>query len=292
MNTKQLVHCEWCGKAIFKTPYQLSKAKHHFCNNTCSHEWRHEQATVVCVCRYCGKEFKKRRSSPQRFCSVDCHNMWQKENALRGSDHPRAKRATVSCDWCGKFIEIHEHELAEHQNHFCSLECRRVWYAKIWSQKADWKNSSRIRAAEILKRNNGITKTRPQMIVNNMLLNLNINFENEKTFKYYSVDNYLTDFNLIIEVMGDYWHGNPNNQVSLNEIQIKNKRRDSAKHTFILNYYNIQILYLWENDIIKCPEKCYALIKKYVDSKGQLSNYHSYNYQLQEGYLSLSENII
>lgn len=38
---------------------------------------------------------------------------------------------------------------------------------------------------------------------------MNIKYINEKTFKYYSVDNYLVDYNLIIEIMGDYFHANP-----------------------------------------------------------------------------------
>ena len=51
--------------------------------------------------------------------------------------------------------------------------------------------------------------TIPQRIVNEMLNEMNIKYQNEYSYKYYSVDNYLCDYDLIIEVMGDYFHANP-----------------------------------------------------------------------------------
>ena len=85
-------------------------------------------------------------------------------------------------------------------------------------------------------------QTAPQRKVNAMLDKLEISFVNEKIFKYYSVDNYISNSNLIIEVMGDYFHANPilyNDYNKLNEMQQKDIIRDKRKkylHKEILRY--------------------------------------------------------
>ena len=54
-----------------------------------------------------------------------------------------------------------------------------------------------------------ITNTSIQIAINDILDNLNINYQREYPLDYYSCDNFLIDYNIIIEVMGDYWHGSP-----------------------------------------------------------------------------------
>ena len=104
----------------------------------------------------------------------------------------------------------------------------------------------------------------------------------------YSIDNYLAEYHLVIEVMGDYWHGNPLKFDKLNDLQIKNTIRDKSKNTFIKRYYGINILYLWENDILENPDLCVLLIKSYISNNGALENYHSFNYILQDDVLVLN----
>lgn len=60
----------------------------------------------------------------------------------------------------------------------------------------------KVRNATLKQYQDGILnrQTIPQKIVNNILNKNDINYINEKTFKYYSVDNYLIEHNLIIEV--------------------------------------------------------------------------------------------
>lgn len=176
---------------------------------------------------------------------------------------------------------------------FCSNECRRTWYAQIWSQQDAWKEKSKIRAIKILKSGAIGTNTNPQIIVNNLLDAMRIEYENEKSYKYYSVDNYLVDYNLIIEVMGDFWHCNPLKYFdNFHNIQKKRIPKDKAKHTYIKDKYNIEILYLWENDIYNQPYLCKRLIKKYIQSNGNLKNYHSFNYHIKNNKLLLNNNLI
>lgn len=167
-----------------------------------------------------------------------------------------------------------------------------MWYSSVWSQSDEWKEKSRIRAVEMLKNNKINTLTKPQIIINELLDLNNIKYVNEEPFVYYSIDNYLTDYNLVIEVMGDYWHGNPLKFDKLNDLQRKNITRDKAKHTFMKNRYNINILYIWEKDILEKPELCILLIKSYINNNGILDNYHSFNYVLQENSLVLNSKLI
>lgn len=135
-----------------------------------------------------------------------------------------------------------------------------------------------------------------QCITNQILEDMGVAFEREKCFDYYSCDNYLSDYNLIIEVMGDYWHANPTiyNEArrASNEIQCKTVLKDKQKKGYISGHYNIPILYLWGKDLFKDPGKCKALIKEFIDNHGALKNYHSFNYHLDDNGLHLNDNMI
>ena len=138
-------------------------------------------------------------------------------------------------------------------------------------------------------------QTTPQKIINNILLKNNIDYVNEKVFKYYSVDNYLTDYNLIIEVMGDYFHVNPfiyKDINTINDMQKKDIDRDKRKHTYIKKYHDIEILYLWETDIKNNHLLCENLIKKYIESNGKLEEYNSFNFSFYNDTLKLNEKIV
>lgn len=156
---------------------------------------------------------------------------------------------------------------------------------------------NKVRKATLKQYANGILdrQTKPQILVNSILSKNNIRFINEKTFKYYSVDNFLNKYDLIIEVMGDYFHANPNiyrNCSTLNDMQKKDIARDKRKRTYIEKYYNIKILYIWESDLKTDQELCERLILKYVDNGGILDDYNSFNYHMEKDKVILNNIII
>jgi len=70
---------------------------------------------------------------------------------------------------------------------------------------------------------------------------------NKRKSKRY--DFYLPYFNLIIEVDGDYWHGNPKIFTNLNYTQILNMKNDLFKDNLVeLN--NLNIIRIWETDVL------------------------------------------
>ena len=101
-------------------------------------------------------------------------------------------------------------------------------------------------------------KSNSSRIMKVLLEELNIEFEEEKKIscfnnKYYFVDFYLPEYNIIIEYYGDYWHSNPkvydinyyNSKCKMfsHEIWEKNKKRLSD----IKSEINGSILVIWES---------------------------------------------
>lgn len=239
----------------------------------------------------CNQEFEVSKRSTQTLCSVNCQKEWQKLQI--GEKNPRYTRQKAICEYCGKEIVVKKYKTENGQHLFCSTQCRRNWYSRVWSQQDDWKEESRIRAAKILESGAIGTDTKPQRIINEMLDEMTIKYVNEKSYKYFSVDNYLIEHNLIIEVMGDFWHCNPLKYIdNFHIIQKKRIPKDKAKHTYMRNNHNIEILYLWEDDIYNHPYLCRRLIREYIKSGGKLQNYHSFNYHIKNNKLLLNGSII
>lgn len=286
------VNCENCGKEVYKTKTQYNKAKHHFCSNKCQKEFEHKEKYEDRRCEICDELFHVSKKSEQRFCSIECQNIWQTQQT--GVRNTRFTRKLIACDYCGDKFYIKNYKLDLPEHHFCSNKCRQKWYSEVFSQDEKWKEESKKRAVKILENRHIDTNTKPQQIINNLLRDMNISYINEAGFKYYTVDNYLTKYNLIIEVMGDFWHCHPLKYTvdNIRDIQRKRIPKDKAKHTYLKNKYNIEVLYLWEDDIYNNLDVCKALIDKYINNDGKLKNYHSFNYHIKYNNLNLNENII
>lgn len=290
--TGYYVKCENCGKEIYQTKTQYNRAKHHFCSNKCQKEFQHQLSFEDRKCEMCGTIFNIRKKIPQRFCSIECQHKWQE--TMVGISNPRFTRIKIKCETCGKTFYQKQYKLDNGQHNFCSNKCRQKWYSDIFSQSKEWKDTSRKRAVRILEKKQINTNTKPQIMINNLLDEMNISYVNEKCFKYYAVDNYLNEYNLVIEVMGDFWHCHPlkYNKSTMLDIHKKRIPRDKAKHTYFKKLHDIEILYLWESDIYNNIELCRLLIEKYIKCNGILKNYHSFNYHIKNGKLRLNNKLI
>lgn len=285
--------CDNCGKQFYRRQYHIERQEHQFCSLECQMDFQHKEKFEIRKCEICGTEFECSKISTQRFCSNKCNGEWQK--TIIGENNPHFTSVKKNCTYCGKEIYVKPYRL-EIQNHFfCDEKCRQDWYANIWSQREEWREKKRIDAIRILESGcMSKTNSKPQQLVDSILDKNNISYEREKGIKYYSIDNYLPNENLMIEIQGDYWHVNPlkfSNKI--NKIQYERIPKDKAKHTYVKNQYGIEILYLWEDDIYNNLEMCEKLILEYIKRNGILENYHSFNYCLDKnGELSLKENLI
>lgn len=257
-------------------------------------------------CSYCGKEDHKTLSvylkNKEYFCSSDCYWKYKKEFEPRGEDHYTYNRIEKKCDNCGTDIKVIPWGLENYSHNFCSQKCYWEFRGKYYigenhpqygvERTPEQKRKMRIVTTNLYTNGTFERKTKPQIKVDEMLTELNIKYENEYNCKYYSIDNYLTDYNLMIEINGDYFHSNPLRFSELNQMQVKGIVRDKRKRTYIKRYKDIDVLYLWETDINKHPELCRELILEYVNNKGAIDNYNSFNYSLIDGKLVLNEDLV
>jgi very-short-patch-repair endonuclease len=95
------------------------------------------------------------------------------------------------------------------------------------------------------------TKTKPFLKFKELLLKNNIKFEEEKISDCWCFDFYLPDYNILIEVDGDYFHSNPirwkNGPIS--KTQKINHHRDIKKNEYCIKN-NFMLIRFWEHDIL------------------------------------------
>ena len=266
----------------------------NFCSKECEIEYRVLSTNKEFECPICHKIITIKNSDDRMFCSIFCQGIWQSKNRVGENasnyDNNISKEERVKvCNYCGKNYEVTKNKIKTSK--FCSNECRRNWYSKIWSQSEEWKNKSRIRAVKILE--SGViskTNSRPQNIINDMLAKKGIEFENEKGFKYYSVDILLKNSNLAIEVMGDYWHCNYEKYPKIKYLHQKTRiNKDRAKNDYLRKNHNLNILYLWESDILNNIELCEFLVDDFIKNNGTLISHHSSKYNIVDENLQFKE---
>ena len=265
-------------------------------------------------CDYCGKEIENEMSAymstNHHYCNYDCYWKHKPETVGHGENNVCYKRIKTQCTNCKKEIDVipydynKTNEFGDHHN-FCSQECyweyRSNYYVgeKSVGFNRTITDEQRERMRLTIIKNSRSSKrfdSKIQLTINDVLDKHNIKYEREYIIKYYAIDNYLTESNLMIEVMGDYWHTSPlkynEKKYIISELQQNGLKHDKQKHTYIKTHNNVEILYLWEYDIEHNLDMCEALILKYISSNGNLENYHSFNWNYENGILSINNEII
>ena len=263
-------------------------------------------------CFTCGAPVKRtlaRFYDERVYCSFKCRDEY-KSLYLSGENSPFYNRKHTVCTNCEKPIDIIPYNYNKvnefgDNNHFCSQECYWEYRSKYYvgerhplfgvERPEEVKEKSRETIIQnIINGKIPQTLTKPHVKIHNLLLENNIDCVDEYPCKYYSIDIYVEKFNLMIEIMGDYWHGNPLKYTydELNKYQLKDIRQDKSKHTYIQRYYNREILYLWESDINKNIELCWNLILLFIKNDGYLDNYHSFNYYMDNNTILMHDNIV
>lgn len=292
--------CPVCDLSFERNDTQIKKNvnKVFFCSTECSIAGfkKEKDMTKYAInqCEQCNKEYEYKisnyvRSKP-RFCCVPCRNKWESENK-RGEKHHRFKADLIDCTCCSKKIFVNQARLKMQDNHFCDTKCRQKWYAEVWSKSKEWKLECSERATKMMCDGVfGKTDTEPQRIVNNILEENRINYLNEYNCRYHAIDNYLTDCGLMIEVMGSFWHAD-HRIYPIIEHQNQHDRiiHDKRKNSYVRKNHGINILYLWEYDIVNNKALCEKLIKLYIRNKGILIDYHSFNYSNANDKICLNE---
>lgn len=288
------IECYNCSKLTKVIPSKLKKQKTFFCCHKCSTDYNAKKPKnrIQRECEFCQKEYeiKPYQEQTARFCSKVCLAAWQSIAFKGESSSVYVDRFEVECDWCKETLLRTKYKINNNKKYnFCNIICKREHHRNVFSQSEEFKGLMRIKMLEMLQNGTINTDTSPQRVINKLLKKMKIDYENEYVMDFYAFDNYLIKHNLFIEVMGTYWHCD-RRLYDLIEYNIQMNRIvcDKAKSTLMKNKYNQNTLYLWEFDIENNPSLCEALIKKFVENKGIIDDYHSSGYALnREGELKI-----
>ena len=82
-----------------------------------------------------------------------------------------------------------------------------------------------------------------ELIFIDILKSLNIDFVHQKYLEYFCFDFYLTEYDVYIEIDGDYFHCNPNifDISKKNKMQLRNEKHDIIKQAVVLLIIRISI---------------------------------------------------
>lgn len=112
-------------------------------------------------------------------------------------------------------------------------------------------------------------KSKPHIAVSLIMDELKVKYREEEVVEYFSFDFYLVDYDIYVEVDGDYFHVNP--KMYPNGPQTKtqkiNSYRDYKKNKFVKE--RKMVLYrFWEDDIINNREAVKEKIRKIINESG------------------------
>lgn len=102
--------------------------------------------------------------------------------------------------------------------------------------------------------------TKPEIKMKEILISLNILFEHQFVLDNCSFDFHILNTSILIEVDGDYYHGNPEKFLTLNKMQLRMKERDKKHDEVALNNGYI-LLRFWQSDILNNKEKVIEELK-------------------------------
>lgn len=120
---------------------------------------------------------------------------------------------------------------------------------KRYSNDLNLKEMLRLNGAKsMLSQNRKRPKT--ELEVQKFLYSKGIEFQDNYIIKYYEYDFFVPQYNILIEVQGDYWHANPEiySEKKLLLHQKEKRIRDIQKRTFAENM-GFQLIEIWEKDI-------------------------------------------
>ncbi len=212
-----LRQCEQCGKDF---PAYRDNLKY------CGHECRYAAKAAIYtikVCPNCERTFEVKTSIEHRYiyCSKQCSNQ---HNA----------NPVLNCKRCGKLFTGDK----RYDRHYCSEICRRPPHhilclncGKTYRTQPGVINR-RFCSLSCYRKFSG--ETIPEMKIRDCLTRLEIEFIQEKQVDRYSIDFFLPQYQLAIEVDGVYWH----------QDKAKDDRKDKA-----LNALGIQVCRISDMEI-------------------------------------------
>lgn len=166
-------------------------------------------------------------------------------NAFYGKTHTDETKSILSSK-CGRLGKENGFYGKTHTE-----EVRKILAEKTKKYAEENRNLLSERAIKALK-NKKYKKTVPEKLTEAQLIKLNIPYVYNKIIRKVGQFDFIISENILLEVHGDYWHGNPSiygeGKKSLNERQIYKQGRDAVKKYSAMEQ-GYKIFYIWESDV-------------------------------------------
>lgn len=239
------VKCDYCGKEIKKTRWELMRSKHHFCSRVCKYKWQSEKLsgsenpnwrnrTVKHICELCGKEFVIREYD------IACGKRKGKYCSNRCAGKAHSKKVKRTCQTCGKEFEVSLWGSEHGRGKYCSKSC----------------------AGKAIRQTQNISKqhTKPEMIFGRICEDCNLPFHyvgdgslwigKEKVLNPDFCE--LNGKKIVVDILGDYWHSPLLNR-NVPEYATLNYRRKHYKK------YGWKAIFFWESDLKREDNRTFVL---------------------------------
>jgi len=240
--------CIKCGKIYYKIP---SKSGSTYCSRECKDLHQKEI--------YIGEKNptwgRKYSLNEKQFKSNFLKELWKSQEFIDSIKKGQEKFLLENGYWPGTDENSKE---KRKKTMFEKYGITHNWNGKYGERKCDLKTFEIYGKDSIgimFDSPNLMFDTIPEKIFKKLLNELNILYQ-PQYFLYYENKKYkifdflLKEKNILVEIDGDYWHGNPNKFKKLNEQQIITQKNDFFKNELALkNGY--KILRFWEDDLKK-----------------------------------------
>lgn len=143
-----------------------------------------------------------------------------------------------------------------------SSEChkgQKAWNKNIPRSEETKRKIGEKRLLQILNHPGPYKNTKPELKMKDILNDLNIPFEHQFRLGNHLFDFHVLNTNILIEVDGDYYHGNPEKFSKLNKMQLKQRQKD-IKTNMLAEENNFVLLRFWQNDVLHSTEEVKNII--------------------------------
>jgi very-short-patch-repair endonuclease len=248
---KELITCEWCKK-IFEMRHKGQK----FCNRSCATSYKNHIRVW--------KESSKKKISDkakERDISGENNPFYGKKHKKESLEQMKQNMPDMSGENNPFYGKTHNKETKT----YISEVNKELWKDEKWKKEQSKKFSlgqqklrdkdpkayseMKAKAGKISSKKQGkYKKNKLETKFENLLNEANIENEYSIIMENFQYDFKIKNKRLLIEVDGDYWHGNPELYESFNYIQEKNKKRDILKNKFA-EEHNFKLIRVWESDV-------------------------------------------
>lgn len=238
-------------------------------------------------CPICGVEFKVNGKQKRTYCTRKCMSEGYKDS-LRGENNPNYRHGPKHCEKCGEEIHRHSKQWCmncvpksgrdnpffgkKHSKETCEKlskirKGKNYWKGRKHTQdskdkmskyrKDKWQKMSNeekkthlaILRNLLQKQLSNKSMTRPEKIVQIFLQSKNISHKySHSMYDKFFVDFWLPQNNTIIEVFGDYWHGNLDVFDILSDSQKRQKKKDKSRVAYLTKCGH-SVIVMWEKDL-------------------------------------------